>query len=194
MLLIDRKILSSLNQRVLVKYKRSAFSFALILSLCGVLCLIFPVYAGVVLSYLTGFLLTLCGFYSLTCAFTFRKNGKIAIFSLIIFSIIYIIMGASVLLTPMLGINILSMIICFLFLLAGFSRISAAFRNPSMVGRYWCMFIGILDLIIALIWIGANEDTTYYLVSIFIGLEMTSSAYIYFTLSNYFEGIMKKNI
>ncbi len=194
MLLIDRKILSSLNQRVLVKYKRSAFSFALILSLCGVLCLIFPVYAGVVLSYLTGFLLTLCGFYSLTCAFTFRKNGKIAIFSLIIFSIIYIIMGVSVLLSPMLGINILSMIICFLFLLAGFSRISAAFRNPNMVGRYWCMFIGILDLIIAFIWIGANEDTTYYLVSIFIGLEMTSSAYIYFTLSNYFEGIMKKNI
>lgn len=194
MLLIDRKILSSLNQRVLVKYKRSAFSFALILSLCGVLCLIFPVYAGVVLSYLTGFLLTLCGFYSLTCAFTFRKNGKIAIFSLIIFSIIYIIMGVSVLLSPMLGINILSMIICFLFLLASFSRISAAFRNPSMVGRYWCMFIGILDLIIAFIWIGANEDTTYYLVSIFIGLEMTSSAYIYFTLSNYFEGIMKKNI
>lgn len=194
MLLIDRKILSSLNQRVLVKYKRSAFSFALILSLCGVLCLIFPVYAGVVLSYLTGILLTLCGFYSLTCAFTFKKNGKVAIFSLIIFSIIYIIMGVSVLLSPMLGINILSMIICFLFLLAGFSRISATFRNPSMVGRYWCMFIGILDLIIAFIWIGANEDTTYYLVSIFIGLEMTSSAYIYFTLSNYFEGIMKKNI
>lgn len=192
MLLIDRKSLSRLNQRVLIKYKRSAFSFALMLSVCGILCLLFPIYAGVVLSYLTGILLTLCGFYSLICAFIFRKNGKGAIFSLITFSIIYIVMGVSVLLSPMLGINILSVIICFLFLLAGFSRISAAFRNPNMVGRYWCMFIGVLDLIIAFIWMNANEDITYFLTSLFIGLEMISSACIYFTLSNDFEHLMKK--
>jgi len=192
MLLIDRNLISKLNHRVLANYKRSAFSLALMLSVCGILCLFFPIYAGMVLSYLTGVLLTFCGIYSLVCAYNFKKIGKGATLSLIIFGVIYAVMGMGVFLSPMLGMNILSIFICFLFILAGVSRLSAAIKSAHMVGRYWCMFIGILDLIIAFLWMSANQDTTYILVSVFIGLEMIFSACIYFTLSNKIEHLKKK--
>lgn len=192
MLLIDRKTLGALNDSVLRKYKRTAFSLALLLTVCGMLCLLFPIAAGVALSYFTGALLVACGIYSLICAYTFRKSGKIAIFCLIIFGIIYAVMGVCVFMSPILGMNILSATICFLFLLAGLSRLSAAFRKPAIVGRYWCMLIGLLDLIIAFVWMGASEDTTYILASLLIGMEMISSACIYFTLCKSVEQRLEK--
>ena len=192
MLLIDRQTLSKLNERVLNKYKKTAFIFALLLAVSGILCLLFPVYAGVALSYLTGILMLVCGFVSLGSAYTFRKSGKIAIFCLILFGIMYVVIGAGVFLSPILGINILSATICFLFLLAGLCRLSAAFKNSLMVGRYWCMLIGFLDLVIAFIWMGASEETTWMLTSIFIGLEMISNSCTYFILCNCFESLIKK--
>lgn len=194
MLLIDRQTLSKLNQQVLKKYKRSSFILALLLTLCGILCLLFPIYAGVALSFLTGLLLIVCGIFTLICAFNFRKSGMLAIFCMIIFGIIYAGMGIGVFLSPVLGINILSATICFLFLLAGISRLSAAFRNPQMIGRLWCLVIGVFDLVIAFLWIGASETTTYLLTSIFIGLEMISSACIYFALCHGFEKVKKLTV
>lgn len=182
MLIIDRKALSNLNARILLNYKKTAFSLAILLAICGILCVLFPIYAGVALSYLTGVLLMMCGVYSLGSAYTFRRGHKLAIFCLLIFGIIYFAMGIGVFLSPLLGMNILSATLCFLFLLAGISRLSAAFRNPTMVGRYWCMLIGFLDLLIAFFWMSASEYTTSILASVFIGLEMLSSACIYFTL------------
>lgn len=193
MLLIDRNTLNGLNEKILEKYKKTAFSLALLLLVCGILCLFFPFYAGVALSYLTGVLLVACGIFSLTSIYTFRKSGKLAIFCLIIFGLIYSVMGVAVFLSPLVGMNILSATICFLFLLAGICRLSAAFKNAIMVGRYWCMLIGFLDLVIAFIWLGANEDTTFVLTSVFIGLEMISSSFTYFILYNKFWHLLKRS-
>lgn len=184
MLLIDHHSLKKLPSQALRKYRRSAFCLTLLLAVCGLLCLLFPLSAGVALSYAAGILLIICGIYTLMLSCTFKKNGKITVFFMIVLGIAYSGIGVCVFLTPVLGINILSAAICFLFLLAGISRTSAALKNPLMIGRYLCLFIGLMDLVIAIIWIGANEYTTYTLVSIFIGLELITHSCIYFTLNN----------
>ncbi|HBZ7669878.1 TPA: DUF308 domain-containing protein [Klebsiella variicola subsp. variicola] len=162
MLLIDRQTIGKLNQQALNKYKKSAVTLAILLTLCGILCLLFPIYAGVALSFLTGVLLVVCGIFTLICAYNFRKSGMLAIFCMVIFGIIYTGMGVGIFLSPILGINILSATICFLFLFAGISRISTAFKNPQMIGRMWCLLIGVLDLVI-----------------VFFGLELTKIPPIY---------------
>lgn len=192
MLLIDRNSLIALNKKTLDKYKKTTFSIALLLCACGFLCLLSPIYAGVALSYLTGILLTICGIYSILCAYTFRSSGKTTIFYSLTLGVIYVVMGVGVFMSPLIGIKILSLTICFLFMLAGISRLSVVFRKPTMIGHYLYLLIGITDLVIAFFWVNENESTTYILTSVFIGLKMISSSCAYFMLRNIFGQRLKK--
>ncbi|MCS5932605.1 hypothetical protein LNQ03_22715 [Klebsiella pneumoniae subsp. pneumoniae] len=60
------------------------------------------------------------------------------------------------------GINTLSLLFCVLFILAGYSRIAMGFKDRAMKGRYWYIFIGIIDLIIALAWLRAQRRRQLY--------------------------------
>jgi uncharacterized membrane protein HdeD (DUF308 family) len=68
-------------------------------------------------------------------------------------------------------------------LLGGLSRLTTAFNNSEMIGRYWCIFIGILDFAIAFIWLSAGENTSYLLTVMLIGLEMVLTSWFFFMLS-----------
>lgn len=187
MLLIDRYTIAKLNSKNLKKYKCFTLFLTLLLTICGFLCLCFPFRAGVALSYLTGVVLLFCGMYTFLFSCTFKKTSKFAMFLTVILGIVYAGLGICVFLSPILGINILSATICFFFLLAGISRISASLKNPKMIGYFWCLLIGLMDLVIAFIWIGSSEKTLYMLTSVFFGLEMITYACAYFTLCKNFD-------
>lgn len=191
MIYIDSNKIKDINFQTLRKYKKNAFFLAILLLVCSILCLVFPVYAGVALSYFTGCLFAICGIYSVVSAFAFRKESLGTFFSLFLFGIIYACMGFGFVASPILGMNFLSMMICLLFVLGGISRLTTAFKNRQMIGRYWCIFIGLLDLVIAFVWLSANESTSYVLTAMFIGLEMLFSSWIFFSLSYDFENLKK---
>ncbi len=116
MVYIDSDTINKLSLRALSKYKKMVLFLAVLLLLCGTLCLLVPVYSGIALSYLLGSLFVISGVYSFVSALAFRKNTS-SFFSLCLFCIIYIFLGISFLSSPMVGMNILSMLICILFLL-----------------------------------------------------------------------------
>ncbi|MBC3380871.1 DUF308 domain-containing protein [Serratia fonticola] len=182
MVYIDSDSINKLSLMVLSKYKKIALFLAVLLLLCGTLCLLIPVYSGIALSYLIGSLFIISGIYSFVSVFAFRKNTS-SFFSLFLFGIIYISLGVSFLSSPMVGMNILSMLICILFLLGGMSRLTTAFKNSEMIGRYWCIFIGLLDFAIALLWLSAGEYTSYMLTVMLIGLEMVLTSWFFFILN-----------
>jgi uncharacterized membrane protein HdeD (DUF308 family) len=182
MVYIDSDRINRLSLQVMSKYKKIVLFLAVLLLLCGTLCLLVPVYSGIALSYLLGSLFVISGIYSFVSALAFRKNTS-SFFSLCLFCIIYVFLGVSFLSSPMVGMNILSMLICILFLLGGLSRLTTAFNNSEMIGRYWCIFIGILDFAIAFIWLSAGENTSYLLTVMLIGLEMVLTSWFFFILS-----------
>ena len=182
MIYIDNDTMKKLSLRTLSNYKKSVLCLALLLLLCGIFCLFVPVYAGVALSYVIGCLFIILGIYSLVSSAVFRKSSSSSFFSLLLFGIIYVFLGFSFVASPIVGINILSMLICILFILGGISRLTTAFKNPKMIGRYWCIFIGIIDFVIAFLWMSANEYTSYILTVMLIGLEMMLTAWFFFML------------
>lgn len=156
---------------------------ALLLLLSGISCMIFPLYSGVVISNIAGFLMLLCGFHSVMMGVIFRKHNASSFISSIIFGIIYVGVGYVFIISSSFGINTLSLLFCCLFILAGLSRITMAFKNPEMMGRLICIFIGLLDIMIAYVWMIANEDTNFLITITFIGLELLFSAWFFFRLS-----------
>ncbi|MFV8980745.1 DUF308 domain-containing protein [Serratia fonticola] len=182
MVYIDSDTINKLSLRILSKYKKTVLFLAVLFLLCGTLCLLIPVYSGIALSYLIGSLFVISGIYSFVSAFAFIKNTS-SFFSLLLFGIIYAFLGVSFLSSPMIGMNILSMLICILFLLGGLSRLTTAFNNSEMIGRYWCIFIGILDFAIAFLWLSAGENTSYLLTVMLIGLEMVLTSWFFFMLN-----------
>ena len=53
------------------------------------------------------------------------------------------------------------------------------FRSPGYV---WNIFIGILDLLIAGVWLNMDPDKSYVFTSIFIGVEMIFSSLAFISL------------
>ncbi|WP_347547746.1 DUF308 domain-containing protein [Klebsiella pneumoniae] len=106
----------------------------------------------------------------------------------------YFGVGCGFIFSTSFGINTLSLLFCVLFILAGYSRIAMGFKDRAMKGRYWYIFIGIIDLIIALAWLRASEDANYIITVTFIGLEMLFCAGFFLALSYALNKAQKKLI
>ena len=194
MLFIDSSKINTLGSTLLKRYHRATAVMAVILLLCALACMLFPIYSGVVISTLTGALMFICGMYSVAIALIFIKYNTRSYISSLLFGIIYFGVGCGFIFSTSFGINTLSLLFCVLFILAGYSRIAMGFKDRAMKGRYWCIFIGIIDLIIALAWLRASEDANYIITVTFIGLEMLFCAGFFLVLSYALNKTQKKLI
>ena len=87
--------------------------------------------------------------YSVAMALIFIKYNTRSYISYRCYLELFILASAVVLsLARHFGINTLSLLFCVLFI-RGYSRIAMGFKDRAMKGRYWYIFIGIIDLIIA---------------------------------------------
>ncbi|MGY8619530.1 DUF308 domain-containing protein [Pantoea agglomerans] len=182
MLFIDSNKKSSLGINLLRRYKKFTTIMAVLLLLSSLACMIFPLYSGVIVSNLAGLLITLCGIYSVVMGFIFRKHNTRSFISSLIFGIIYVGVGYGFIISPSFGINTLSLLFCCLFILAGLSRITMGLKDREMTGRLICIFIGLMDIVIAFVWINSNEETNFLITITFIGLEMLFSAWFFLRL------------
>lgn len=184
MLFIDSKKIASSSINLLSKYKKTTNTMAVLLLLSGVACLIFPLYSGVIVSNLAGVLITLCGMYSIVMSFVFRKHNFRSLFSSLLFGVIYVGLGYGFIISPSFGINMMSVLFCGLFILAGLSRIAIGLKDTEMKGCLLCILIGLMDIAIAYVWINATENTNVVITLTFVGLELLFSAWFFFRLSN----------
>lgn len=56
MFVFNQRSLRAFNEKTLVHYKKHATIMAVLMLVCGICCLIYPIAAGVYLSYATGFM------------------------------------------------------------------------------------------------------------------------------------------
>lgn len=177
MIIISNEKLNQLSTKAFEHYRRSATVMAVLLLICGMCCLVYPFIMGVYISYLVGFLFALCGLYALGSCFIFRHRGKKALILTVIFGLVWLIMGYSLLINPVGGMISLTTLICFLFIFGGISRIAAGISMRKSSGAGWQILIGLLDLIIAVLWLSSSETQTFIITTLFIGLEMLFTAW-----------------
>ncbi|MCX9002435.1 DUF308 domain-containing protein [Citrobacter portucalensis] len=182
MFVFNQRSLRAFNEKTLVHYKKHATIMAVLMLICGICCLIYPIAAGVYLSYATGFMFLVCGFYSIYSLFSSGKKQLKAKFTYAFFAIAWLLLGYCFLVNPVIGMNSLAMVFCCLFILGGIFRIASGvklFRSP---GYGWNIFIGIFDLLIAGVWLNMDPDRSYVFTSIFIGVEMIFSSFAFISL------------
>ncbi|RVR66148.1 acid-resistance protein [Citrobacter freundii] len=159
MFVFNQRSLRAFNEKTLVHYKKHATIMAVLMLICGICCLIYPIAAGVYLSYATGFMFLVCGFYSIYSLFSSSKKQLKAKFTYAFFAIA-----------------------CCLFILGGIFRIASGVKLFHSPGYGWNIFIGIFDLLIAGVWLNMDPDRSYVFTSIFIGVEMIFSSLAFISL------------
>ena len=94
----------------------------------------------------------------------------------LIFAIAWIVLGLSFVVNPLNGMSSLAILFGFLFVLGGISRIVNGCQTRKQSGAGWNIFIGLLDLLIACLWLAMNPQQSWLFITAFIGVEMIFSA------------------
>lgn len=177
MFVFNQYSLQAFNEKARLHYRKHATIMATLLLICGFCCLIYPIAAGIYLSYTTGIMFLVCGFYSIYSLITSGNQPFSAKFTYALFSVAWLLLGYDFIVNPIVGMSSLAVVFCCLFIVGGLFRIVSGFNMFSRPGYRWNVFIGIFDLLIAGVWLNMNAEKTYLFTTIFIGLEMIFSAF-----------------
>ena len=126
----------------------------------------------------------ICGFYSLYSLIVFRQQHWKSRLVALIFAIAWIVLGLSFVVNPLNGMSSQAFLFGFLFVLGGISRIVSGCKTRKQSGAGWNIFIGLLDLIIACLWLAMNPQQSWLFITAFIGVEMIFSAIGFLVLRN----------
>ena len=186
--------LRAFSEKARLHYRRHATIMAALLLICGFCCLIYPIAAGIYLSYTTGFMFLVCGFYSIYSLISSGKQPLSAKFTYALFSIAWLLLGYGFMVNPIVGMSSLAVVFCCLFIVGGLLRIVSGFKMFSSPGYGWNVFIGIVDLLIAGVWLNMNAEKSYLFTSIFIGLEMIFSAFGFICLRKNMTSLISNKV
>ncbi|WP_156294298.1 HdeD family acid-resistance protein [Serratia oryzae] len=184
MLNIDRTHLLSLQENILKKQRVPLLITAALLLLGGILCLLNPFASGVALSVMIGVFLLLSGLALIIEMFINRAQNTWPMIGGILLGLAYLMVGYVFISNPTVGILALAVYLAVLFALGGIARLIAGFIWRGSEGRWLQVVIGILDLAIAGVLIGAGPETTLTLVTAIVGIEMLISAFSLFQVAN----------
>ncbi|WP_117086857.1 DUF308 domain-containing protein, partial [Klebsiella pneumoniae] len=146
MLYIDKATILKFDLEMLKKHRRAIQFIAVLLFIVGLLCISFPFVSGDILSTVVGALLICSG--------------------------IALIVGYFFIRAPELGIFAIAAFIAGLFCVAGVIRLMSWYRQRSMKGSWLQLVIGVLDIVIAWIFLGATPMVSVTLVSTLVGIEL----------------------
>lgn len=187
MLNMDRNLFPGLDSNLLRKQRVPLMIIAFILLIGGIFCLMNPFVSGVVLSSLIGVVFIVSGISLIYVMFANRNNNFWPVLAGIVMGAAYILMGYVFITNPAVGIFTLSVILATLFAVAGVIRLSAGFKMRGINSGWLQIIIGILDLIIAVIFITAGPVTSVTLVTTIVGIEMLFSSFACFQLSMFLK-------
>lgn len=177
MLVFNHYNLKALNERSCFHYKKYSVVMAVLLLICGICCLIYPLIAGLYLSYLTGVMFLMSGIYTLYSLFVIYHQSWKSKCGDLFFAVAWLLLGYSFITNPLIAMESLSTVFCIMFIVGGLFRLINGFRMMNHTGWGWNICIGLFDLLIAGLWMGLNPERSYLFTTAFIGLEMIFSAW-----------------
>ena len=181
MLYIDKATILKFDLDMLKKHRRAIQFIAVLLFIVGLLCISFPFVSGDILSTVVGALLICSGIALIVGLFSNRSHNFWPVLSGFLVAIGYFFIRA-----PELGIFAIAAFIAGLFCVAGVIRLMSWYRQRSMKGSWLQLVIGVLDIVIAWIFLGATPMVSVTLVSTLVGIELIFSAASLFSFASLF--------
>ena len=181
MLYIDKATILKFDLEMLKKHRRAIQFIAVLLFIVGLLCISFPFVSGDILSTVVGALLICSGIALIVGLFSNRSHNFWPVLSGFLVAVAYFFIRA-----PELGIFAIAAFIAGLFCVAGVIRLMSWYRQRSMKGSWLQLVIGVLDIVIAWIFLGATPMVSVTLVSTLVGIELIFSAASLFSFASLF--------
>ena len=181
MLYIDKATILKFDLEMLKKHRRAIQFIAVLLFIVGLLCISFPFVSGDILSTVVGALLICSGVALIVGLFSNRSHNFWPVLSGFLVAVAYLLIGS-----PELGIFAIAAFIAGLFCVAGVIRLMSWYRQRSMKGSWLQLVIGVLDIVIAWIFLGATPMVSVTLVSTLVGIELIFSAASLFSFASLF--------
>ena len=164
MLYIDKATILKFDLEMLKKHRRAIQFIAVLLFIVGLLCISFPFVSGDIFG-----------------LFSNRSHNFWPVLSGFLVAVAYLLIGYFFIRAPELGIFAIAAFIAGLFCVAGVIRLMSWYRQRSMKGSWLQLVIGVLDIVIAWIFLGATP-----MVSTLVGIELIFSAASLFSFASLF--------
>ena len=186
MLYIDKATILKFDLEMLKKHRRAIQFIAVLLFIVGLLCISFPFVSGDILSTVVGALLICSGIALIVGLFSNRSHNFWPVLSGFLVAVANLLIGYFFIRAPELGIFAIAAFIAGLFCVAGVIRLMSWYRQRSMKGSWLQLVIGVLDIVIAWIFLGATPMVSVTLVSTLVGIELIFSAASLFSFASLF--------
>lgn len=150
---------------------RTAFIVeSILLVILGIIAIVLPFLATLSFELLIGWILVIGGIVQLYKSIKSIKEpgGAISLMA----AIIYIVIGALMLLYPLQGILTLTLLIGIFFILEGIAKIAFSFELKPAENWGWLLFSGIISLIMAAIIFWGWPATALWVIGILIGVNL----------------------
>ncbi len=157
----------------------------MLLFIVGLLCISFPFVSGDILSTVVGALLICSGIALIVGLFSNRSHNFWPVLSGFLVAVAYLLIGYFFIRAPELGILPLRHLLPVCSVWRGYSPdelVSSAFNE----GSWLQLVIGVLDIVIARIFLGATPMVSVTLVSTLVGIELIFSAASLFSFASLF--------
>jgi uncharacterized membrane protein HdeD (DUF308 family) len=143
---------------------------SILMIVAGVLAIASPLYAGVVITVLVGWLLILSAGLHLAFAFQAARAGTVL--WEILLAIVYGVVGVYVLANPGVGLVTLTFVIAFYLFVEGILELAASYQLRNESGAGWLVFDGIVTLILAIMIWSSWPSSSTWAIGVLVGVSM----------------------
>ena len=147
----------------------------------GILAIFYPFVATLGVALTLGWVLLIAGVVHGINAFRFWKAG--GFIEHILIAILYLIVGVFLIKYPITGAVALTLLVAGLFIAEGVIRIVLATRHVWMPQRGWVLFIGVLDILLALLIISSMPVAALWVIGLLFGIDMILGGFSLLTLA-----------
>lgn len=155
--------------------------FGIILTLIGVVALVYPLTTAIVVKIMMGWVLLIAGLSQII--FSFSTSRWTDFFLELVVGIVFAIVGVWLAFFPLTGILTLTLVLAFTFLVQGVLEIVSSFRMRPHEGWGWVLFAGILGVIIGLMILNRFPSSAAWAIGLLVGINLIASGIAYIALA-----------
>lgn len=155
-------------------------ALSVLMIIAGVLAIVVPPAAGIAVAILVGWLLVFSGGAHL--AFAWRTRTTAGFLWELLLGILYVAVGAYVLLHPVAGLATLTLALAIYLFVEGILELALSFLLRPMPGSSWILLDGIITLILAVMIWRTWPSSTEWVIGTLVGASMLFSGLTRFML------------
>jgi uncharacterized membrane protein HdeD (DUF308 family) len=161
--------------------RTSIMIFGIIMTLIGVVALVYPLTTAIVVKIMIGWVLLIAGLSQII--FSFSTTRWTDFFLELLIGILFAIVGIWLAFFPLTGILTLTLLLAFTFIIQGALGIVSSFRMRPHEGWGWVLFAGILGVVIGLMILGGFPSSAAWAIGLLVGINLIASGVAYIALA-----------